>query len=162
MGISTQSIYQGRSFNIANLSYVWGSRPLAGVVTVSHAWNAEAEYYFLSGQRLPAGTTDVVLKPEGSIKMLYDDAINLERFRLAQSTMLGSLIDFQAALQIRVDNGSLRHTVTLQRCKFVGFASFDAGEPDGRKPFEVEYKLMFEDGDVDGIPIVNPQSVAAI
>ena len=162
MGISTQSVYQGRSFNIANLSYVWGNRPLAGVVTCAHKWNPAAEYYFLSGQRLPAGTTDVVFKPDGSIKMLYDDAINLERFRLAQSAMLGSLVDFQAALQIRVDNGSIRHTVTLQRCKFVGFASFDAGEPDGRKPFEVEYELTFEDGDVDGIPIVNPQIVSPI
>jgi hypothetical protein len=155
---STLSYYQANAYDNADIVFLYGTRTLSGVQSLKHSWGAEAEYYWVQGTRAPAGVTKTIIKPEGELILLINDALALDAYR--QNNMggaaLNSFMDVSALLQIRISASSAStHIITLTQCQLVGAAFVDTQSPDTRKKLEVSYKLMFTGGTIDGIPLLN-------
>ena len=158
---NTLSYYQTAAFDNADITFLYGTRPLSGVQSLKHSWGAEAEYYWIQGTRAPAGVTKTIIKPEGELVLLLNDALALDAYR--QNNMggasLNSFMDVSALLQIQISYaGTSNHVITLTQCQLIGAAFVDSQSPDTRKKLEVSYKLMFTGGTIDGIPLLNNPS----
>jgi hypothetical protein len=145
---ATQPAYVDRYFDQGCASYQYGNRRLAEIIKLSMKWNLEAEHFFNSGVYAPSGVSRVMAKPDGSLTMSFDAAVQFEQYRY--QNMRGSVVgnpNVIDTLQIILDNQSIIHRIVLNGCKIIGFpeAEISGGEV---KRLETEYKLMFTGGSI--------------